>query len=75
MVFATYQSGKALAEATKLAKRKFDVGIMDEAHKTVGSKDKSFAHLLFEENIKIDKRIFTLTERRYRGKMDDILSG
>ena len=59
--------GKALAEATKLAKRKFDVGIMDEAYKTVGNKDKSFAHLLFQENIKIDKRIFmTATERRYQ---------
>ena len=30
----------------------------DEAHKTVGQKDKAFARLLYEKNINVDKRIF-----------------
>ena len=48
---------------------------MDEAHKTVGDKEKLFSHLLFDKNIKIKKRIFmTATERRYAGSSDTILS-
>lgn len=75
VVFTTYQSGKVLAEALKLARRNFDLGIMDEAHKTVGTRDKTFAHLLFDENIKIKIRVFmTATERRYAGKNDEIIS-
>jgi superfamily II DNA or RNA helicase len=75
VVFTTYQSGKVLAEASRSAKRVFDLGIMDEAHKTVGDRDKTFAHLLFDENIKIRKRVFmTATERRYSGNRDEIIS-
>jgi len=75
IVFTTYQSGKIIAELSKKLKLKFDVGIFDEAHKTVGSSKKLFSHLLFEENISIDKRIFmTATERFYGGIKDDILS-
>ena len=75
VVFTTYQSGKAIAQASKLARRNFDLGIMDEAHKTVGSKDKTFSHLLFDKNIKIAKRVFmTATERRYAGKKDEVIS-
>ncbi|MBC8550271.1 MAG: hypothetical protein H8D23_11560, partial [Candidatus Brocadiales bacterium] len=71
----TYQSGKVLAEASRLANRVFDLGIMDEAHKTVGDRDKTFAHLLSDENIKIRKRVFmTATERRYAGNRDEIIS-
>ncbi|MDB4710926.1 DEAD/DEAH box helicase family protein, partial [Flavobacteriales bacterium] len=75
IVFTTYQSGKIIAELSKKLKLKFDVGIFDEAHKTVGSSKKLFSHLLFEENISIDKRIFmTATERFYAGSKDDIIS-
>ncbi|MBT4947117.1 MAG: DEAD/DEAH box helicase family protein [Candidatus Marinimicrobia bacterium] len=75
VVFTTYQSGKVLAEASRLAKRVFDLGIMDEAHKTVGDRDKTFAHLLSDQNIKIRKRVFmTATERRYAGSRDEIIS-
>lgn len=75
VVFTTYQSGKVLSKASKLARRNFDLGVMDEAHKTVGTRDKTFAHLLFDENIKIRKRLFmTATERRYAGKRDEIIS-
>ena len=75
VIFTTYQSGRIIAEVSKELKFKFDVGIFDEAHKTVGSDKKLFSHLLFEENIAIDKRIFmTATERFYAGSKDDIIS-
>ena len=49
--------------------------IADEAHKTVGRKDKKFGTLLFDENIKFKKRIFmTATERVYRQGSEDIVS-
>lgn len=75
VVFTTYQSGEAIAKAAKQAQLHFDLGIMDEAHKTVGAKDKLFSHLLFDKNLPIARRIFmTATERRYRGDSDEILS-
>jgi len=75
IVFTTYQSGKMLAEAASKAKITFDLGIMDEAHKTVGSKDKMFSHLLFDRNMRIRRRIFmTATERRFRGDSNQIIS-
>ena len=75
VVFTTYQSGRLIAEISKKLKYSFDLGIFDEAHKTVGSDKKLFSHLLFEENISIKKRIFmTATERFYRGSKDDIIS-
>jgi len=75
VVFTTYQSGKATAEAAKKAKTVFDVGILDEAHKTVGEKGNFFSYLLYEKNIHIKKRIFmTATERHYRGQSEDIVS-
>lgn len=75
IIFTTYQSGRLIAEVSKDLDFTFDVGIFDEAHKTVGSNKKLFSHLLFEENIAIDKRIFmTATERFYQGSKDDIIS-
>ena len=75
IVFVTYQSGDTLAKASRKAKVKFDLGIFDEAHKTVGAEGKLFSHLLLDKNIKVDKRLFmTATERRYQGYSDDILS-
>ena len=75
IVFTTYQSGQALAKAARNAGFSFDLGIMDEAHKTVGDKDRLFSHLILDKNIKIARRLFmTATERRYRGESDEILS-
>jgi superfamily II DNA or RNA helicase len=75
VVFTTYQSGEALGKAARRAKFSFDLGVMDEAHKTVGDGDKLFSHLLHDKNLPIRRRIFmTATERRYRGKGDKILS-
>jgi len=75
IALVTYQSGQVLAQASRKAKFRFDLGIFDEAHKTVGARGKLFGHLLFDRNIKVDKRLFmTATERRYQGTGDDILS-
>ena len=75
VIFTTYQSGRIIAELSKKLKITFDVGIFDEAHKTVGADTKLFSHLLFEKNINITKRVFmTATERFYAGSRDDIIS-
>lgn len=75
IIFTTYQSGKTIAEAAKKTDFIFDLGIMDESHKTVGQKDKLFSYLLHEENIQIGKRVFmTATERRYLGQSEEVVS-
>ena len=73
IVFTTYQSGRATAIGSKGFI--YDLGIMDEAHKTVGSKTKEMAHLLHQKNVKIKKRLFmTATERLFRGDSDEFMS-
>ncbi len=75
VVFTTYQSGQALSAAARKAKFRFDLGIMDEAHKTVGDGEKLFSLLLHDRNLPVDRRVFmTATERRYQGKGEKILS-
>jgi predicted helicase len=75
IVFSTYQSGRVLAKAAKKSNKTFDLGIMDEAHKTVGRKNRVFSHLLSDRNIEIKRRVFmTATERLYRGSSDEIVS-
>jgi superfamily II DNA or RNA helicase len=75
IIFTTYQSSDRLAQAARKAKFSFDLAILDEAHKTVGIKSKSFATLLSDTNIFVKKRMFmTATERVLRGTNDDVLS-
>lgn len=75
IIFTTYQSGRIIADVSKKLNISFDLGIFDEAHKTVGLNKKLFSYLLFEENISIEKRIFmTATERFYIGSKEDIIS-
>lgn len=75
VIFTTYQSGHVTAEAARKAGCVFDVGIFDEAHRTVGQKGSLFSHLIFDKNIKIRRRVFmTATERRYQGSSETILS-
>ena len=75
VVFTTYQSGETLAKAARAAKFSFDLGIMDEAHRTVGDGEKLFSHLLHDKNLRIRRRLFmTATERRYKGQSDTVLS-
>lgn len=75
VVFSTYQSAKAVSEAARKADVTFDLGIMDEAHKTVGKRDALFSHFLHDENVPIVRRVFmTATERHYRGRSDKMVS-
>jgi predicted helicase len=75
IIFTTYQSSDRLAQAARKAKFSFDLAILDEAHKTVGIKSKSFATLLSDTNISVKKRMFmTATERVLKGTNDDVLS-
>jgi superfamily II DNA or RNA helicase len=75
IIFTTYQSGRIIADVSKKLNISFDLGIFDEAHKTVGLNKKLFSYLLFNENISIEKRIFmTATERFYSGSKEDIIS-
>lgn len=75
VIFTTYQSSPKLADACKQEGLTIDLLIADEAHKTVGRKDKKFATLLSDENIKIKQRMFmTATERVYRQGNENIAS-
>ena len=75
IIFTTYQSSDKLAEASRKCKFSFDFAILDEAHKTVGIKSKTFATLLSERNISISKRMFmTATERLIKGSNEDVYS-
>ena len=75
IIFTTYQSGRIIADISKSLNIIFDLGIYDEAHKTVGKNESLFSYLLFEKNISIKNRIFmTATERFYRGVKDDVLT-
>jgi superfamily II DNA or RNA helicase len=75
IVFATYQSSDKLVAAARKARTKFDLAILDEAHKTVGVQSKKFATLLRDRQINIPRRIFmTATERVFRGDRNDVLS-
>ena len=75
VVITTYQSGEVVSEGLKKSGKTFDLGIFDEAHKTVGQKDKKFAHLLNDENAKAERRVFmTATERQFKGNSDEYLS-
>jgi superfamily II DNA or RNA helicase len=75
IVFTTYQSSAKLAAAARKARLKFDLAILDEAHKTVGVHSKTFASLLSDKKIKIQRRVFmTATERLFRGERSDVLS-
>jgi predicted helicase len=58
IVFTTYQSSTKLAAASRQARMKFDLAILDEAHKTVGLHSKTFATLLSKKKIKVRRRVF-----------------
>ena len=75
VIFTTYQSSDKLAQASRKCKFSFDLAILDEAHKTVGVKSKTFSILLSDKNISISKRIFmTATERVMRGSNEEVYS-
>ena len=73
VLVSTYQSGQAVSAGARGIV--FDLGIYDEAHKTVGDKIKPFAHLLHEEHVQVKRRVFmTATERQFKGNSDEYIS-
>jgi predicted helicase len=75
IVFTTYQSSDKLAAASRQARIKFDLAILDEAHKTVGIYSKKYATLLSDKKLRVRRRIFmTATERVFKGDRNDVLS-
>ncbi len=75
VVLTTYQSSPVLAAAARDAAFAFDFAVLDEAHKTTGPRAKNFAHLLFDANLPLPRRLFmTATERRFQGSSDDLVS-
>jgi superfamily II DNA or RNA helicase len=75
VVFTTYQSSHRLAAAAKKSRHTFDLGILDEAHKTVVERGGRFATLLDERKVRIRKRVaMTATERILKGADDRVLS-
>jgi superfamily II DNA or RNA helicase len=68
IIFTSYQSGPVLSEAVLDSRKKIDLLILDEAHKTVGDKEKRFSTLLADANLPARKRLFmTATERVLAG--------
>lgn len=67
LILCTYQSSKLLKN------KEFDLGLFDEAHKTVNNPN--FGYLLDNKNCKIKERIyFTATPRYYKGVQDKCIS-
>jgi len=74
-ILCTYQSSDKLISALKQTNITPKLCIFDEAHKTVGQKDKQFSLLMDDNNIEIKKRLFmTATQRYYNGNDESILS-
>lgn len=71
IVLCTYQSASVLAKGIPHG-FKFDIGVLDEAHKTAGHEEKSFAIPLEDRNVPIRKRLFlTATQRHCQARCSD----
>ena len=71
VVFSTYQSSPVVGAAT-VGLPPFDVGVFDEAHKTVGLAKSAFGFALFDDKLAIRKRLFfTATPRHYNTRKRD----
>ena len=75
VIFSTYHSSPVVGDGAR-GLPPFDVGIFDEAHKTIGLAGSAFGYALSDENIRIKKRLFlTATPRhidiRHRDKEGD----
>jgi len=75
VIFSTYQSGKILAKNIRALNKQIDLAFFDEAHNTATSKDKLSAHLLWDKNIPIKKRLFmTATPKQFVGNTEKFTS-
>ncbi|MEN8250939.1 MAG: Helicase associated domain protein [Bacteroidota bacterium] len=65
IVFSTYQSAHVVGKATR-GLEPFQLGILDEAHKTAGREGQHFNYALNDNNLQISKRLFlTATPRHF----------
>jgi predicted helicase len=75
VVITTYQSSDVVCHAANENEFSFDLGVFDEAHKTVGHRTRKFSLMLNDKNLSISKRVFmTATERQFKGDSIDMLS-
>jgi predicted helicase len=58
VIYTTYQSLPKLMSANKLAKVKFDLALIDEAHKTTGKHGERFTLIHDNQNLDIKKRLY-----------------
>ena len=58
LIFSTYQSLPLLASALLENNLSITLAVFDEAHRTTGKWNSLFSYGLYDENIKIDKRLF-----------------
>lgn len=72
VVITTYQSSHLLKEVCKELKFKFDIGIYDEAHRTVGTSDKKFTILLSYKGLSKKRLFMTATEKIYHYQMNKL---
>jgi superfamily II DNA or RNA helicase len=80
ILFSTYQSSKALSEATLKSGIRFDTAIFDEAHRTAGTQASIWSLALDDKNVPVKRRLFmTATPRIYashitkKAKDEDVL--
>jgi superfamily II DNA or RNA helicase len=71
IIFSTYQSAHVVAKGMPVG-FSFDIGIFDEAHKTVGLAKKEYAFALSDSNLQIAKRLFTTATPKRRKLSKDI---
>jgi len=72
IVITTYHSSEILKNVCKKNKFKFDMGIYDEAHRTVGSTEKKFTALLTYKNLSKKRLFMTATEKIYHYKKNTL---
>jgi predicted helicase/uncharacterized protein (DUF2384 family) len=77
VMFSTYQSSPAIADAMRLAKgSRFDLVIADEAHRCTGPESKTFSTVLSDDQIPAAKRLFmTATPRYFTGRVKQAADG
>jgi len=73
VIISTYNSSHKISSSIKGQNFKFDLAIFDEAHRTVGTKNKLFSKLLYEKNIKIKKRFFMTATKRVVKNFKEII--
>jgi superfamily II DNA or RNA helicase len=70
VVFATYQSSPAVADALGMRAPAFDLLIADEAHRCAGPQAGTFATVLDQSKIRARKRLFmTATPKYFTGRV------